>query len=282
MKLSDVKQKLSQYQIYTKKHLGQNFLIDENILNKITDIINDSTYSVIEIGPGLGSLTKKLLNKYAQVLCYEIDPDMIKVLKASFNDQRLIILEQDFLKSNLESDTSTYLGTKKVILIANLPYYITTAILTKILEEAPFIKQMVVMMQKEVANRICGVPSTKDYNSLSVLMQFLTNAKVLFSIPPQSFYPMPKVESSVVFIERKNAFLVEPINMEYFIKFNCIIFSQRRKTLLNNIYANLNYDKSLIEEILLKNNFPTNIRAETLSVDEIVKLSNEFYLRLNN
>lgn len=282
MKLSEIKQLLNKYEIHAKKKLGQNFLVDDNVLNKISNIINSPSSSVIEIGPGLGSLTTKLIEKYHKVLCYELDSDMVTIIKDNYLSSKLIVLHQDFLKSNVEEDIDKYLKTEEVILVANLPYYITTMILTKIIEEVPRIKQMVVMMQKEVAERICGVPSTKDYNSLSVLMQFFTEAKILFNVARQSFYPIPNVDSSVVLITRRKSFSFQPVNLPFFLQFNRVIFSQRRKTLANNIYHQFSFNKDLIDEVLKENDLLSNVRAEELTVNTIIKLSNDFYQRLNN
>ncbi len=283
MNINEVKQILTKYDVSVKKQFGQNFLMDNNIINKICDVSNISKeVNVIEIGPGLGFLTQELKSRANKVMCYEIDPEMVKVITNRFeNDDNVIIKYQDFLKANIDSDIEKYLSDKPVIVVANLPYYITTAILIKILEESKYIKQMTVMMQLEVADRICGKPSTKDYNSLSVLMQYYTTCKLAIKVGKACFYPEPNVDSAVVFIKHKEEIINATVNEEYFKKFNRVVFAQRRKTLVNNLKSGFGYKKELIEEILTKNNISLTIRTEALSVEQIVHLSNEFYLAQN-
>ena len=184
MDLNKVKQILKDNNLNAKKQFGQNFLVDNNILNKIAHCasINEDTV-IVEIGPGMGALTEKLLEQAKKVICYEIDTDMVHILQNRFdsyiNDGKLVINHKDFLKANLEKDLE---GIKNVKVVANLPYYITTPILIKICEELTELDEMIVMMQKEVALRICGKPSTKDYNALSVLIQYNHKAELLFDV----------------------------------------------------------------------------------------------------
>ena len=283
MNINEVKQILTKYNVSVKKQFGQNFLMDNNIINKICDVSNISKeVNVIEIGPGLGFLTQELKQHANKVMCYEIDPEMVKVVTNRFeNDENVIIKYQDFLKANIDNDIEKYLNDKPIIVVANLPYYITTAILIKILEESKYIKQMTVMMQLEVADRICGKPSTKDYNSLTVLMQYYTVCKLAIKVGKTCFYPEPNVDSAVVLIKHKEEILNATVNEEYFKKFNRIVFAQRRKTLVNNLKSGFGYKKELIEEILTKNNISLTVRTEALSVEQIVHLSNEFYLAQN-
>lgn len=283
MNINEVKQILTKYDVSVKKQFGQNFLMDNNIINKICDVSNVTReVNVIEIGPGLGFLTQELKERANKVMCYEIDPEMVKVVTNRFEiDDNVIIKYQDFLKANIDNDIEKYLNDKPVIVVANLPYYITTAILIKILEESKYVKQMTVMMQLEVADRICGKPSTKDYNSLSVLMQYYTTCNLAIKVGRTCFYPEPNVDSAVVLIKHKEIISKSAINEEYFKKFNRIVFIQRRKTLANNLKCGFGYKKELIEEILTKNNISLTIRTEALSVEQIVHLSNEFYLAQN-
>ena len=225
----DIKRIIINEQIKAKKQYGQNFLINKNILTKIVDCSNIENKNVIEVGPGLGSLTEYLLQKAKKVVCYEIDSDMVKILNSNFNNTNLTILQSDFLKVDLKQDINDYFDNEEVTLVANLPYYITTAILTKVLEEGKKVGKIVVMVQKEVAKRLAGKPSTKDYNSLSVLIQYYMEAHILFNVSPKSFIPEPAVDSSVILLERKKQTL--PLTSEaFFLKFNRAIFVQRRKT----------------------------------------------------
>lgn len=277
MNIKEINEILNTNNANIKKHFGQNFLLDQNILSKIVSSANIQNQNVIEIGPGLGALTEKLLRDAKKVVSYEIDNEMVAILKQRINNDNLTIVNQDFLKADLKTDIQNYFNNEEVILVANLPYYITTPILLKVLETTSHIKKMVVMMQKEVAQRFVGKPSTKDYNSLSVLIQYLTDVKVVMDVAPSCFYPQPDVDSTVLLIERKQTCLPVTINYEYFIKFNRNIFAQRRKTIYNNIKNAYSFNKEQLEEVLYNNNVLPNARAESLSVEQIVQLANAFY-----
>lgn len=282
MNIKEVRELLDKYNLNAKKGFGQNFLIDDNILKKIAFSLDDKDYqAVIEVGPGLGSLTRYLVKSYPQVLCYEIDQDMIKVLNDTILEHNLTIKEGDFLKSNVEKDIETYFGKQNVCLIANLPYYITSPILLKLLEEVPSVKDIVIMIQKEVADRFVAKPNTKDYNALSVLIQYFTNAEKLFDVSPSAFIPAPKVSSSVIHLSYKDKVSLSGDDLTFFLKFNRNIFKQRRKTLVNNICASFNISKEDTSKILLENGFKDTIRSEALSVEEIVNLSKIFKDKLS-
>lgn len=278
MTKEQVKKILEQNDIIVKKQYGQNFLLDDNILKNIVksaELKKDT--NVIEIGPGLGFLTNYLQQATTNVLCYEIDEQMVEHLnELNYN---ISIINDDFLKRNLNKDfKNIFDNSNNITLVANLPYYITTPILLKVLEETTRIDKMIVMMQTEVAKRLCGKPSTKDYNALSVLIQYFTNPRIIFNVSPKSFFPEPNVESSVVMIEKKEEPLLEVENLDFFLKFNRNIFAQRRKTLYNNIQKAYNYDKGLIKKIIKENNLGESVRSEELDVSQIVKLANDFYI----
>ena len=278
MTKEQVKKILEQNDIIVKKQYGQNFLLDDNILKNIVksaELKKDT--NVIEIGPGLGFLTNYLQQATTNVLCYEIDEQMVEHLnELNYN---ISIINDDFLKRNLNKDfKNIFDNSNNITLVANLPYYITTPILLKVLEETTRIDKMIVMMQTEVAKRLCGKPSTKDYNALSVLIQYFTNPRIIFNVSPKSFFPEPNVESSVVIIEKKEEPLLEVENLDFFLKFNRNIFAQRRKTLYNNIQKAYNYDKGLIKKIIKENNLDESVRSEELDVSQIVKLANDFYI----
>lgn len=278
MTKEQVKKILEQNDIIVKKQYGQNFLLDDNILKNIVksaELKKDT--NVIEIGPGLGFLTNYLQQATTNVLCYEIDEQMVEHLnELNYN---ISIINDDFLKRNLNKDfKNIFDNSNNITLVANLPYYITTPILLKVLEETTRIDKMIVMMQTEVAKRLCGKPSTKDYNALSVLIQYFTNPRIIFNVSPKSFFPEPNVESSVVMIEKKEEPLLEVENLDFFLKFNRNIFAQRRKTLYNNIQKAYNYDKGLINKIIKENNLDESVRSEELDVSQIVKLANDFYI----
>ena len=278
MTKEQVKKILEQNDIIVKKQYGQNFLLDDNILKNIVksaELKKDT--NVIEIGPGLGFLTNYLQQATTNVLCYEIDEQMVEHLnELNYN---ISIINDDFLKRNLNKDfKNIFDNSNNITLVANLPYYITTPILLKVLEETTRIDKMIVMMQTEVAKRLCGKPSTKDYTALSVLIQYFTNPRIIFNVSPKSFFPEPNVESSVVMIEKKEEPLLEVKDLDFFLKFNRNIFAQRRKTLYNNIQKAYNYDKGLIKKIIKENNLDESVRSEELDVSQIVKLANDFYI----
>ena len=194
-----VKKLLEENNLAVKKQYGQNFLVDDNIIQNICDkaeITKD--ISVIEIGPGLGSLTDVIASKCKKLICYEIDKGLANILKDRYKDSNVEIIEADFLKRDIETDINTYFQKEDIYVISNLPYYITTNILVRLIETKKYYKRLVLMMQKEVADRICGKSGTKDYNSLSVFIQFYAKAKPIIQVPPTCFYPAPDVNSTVV------------------------------------------------------------------------------------
>lgn len=272
MNLKEIKELLQKYDANALKKYGQNFLIDDNILNIIANSLENKPGLVIEIGPGLGSLTRKLVKRFNQVLAYEIDPKMIQVLQDTIMDSNFKIIAGDFLKANVEKDIKDYFGHDNIYVIANLPYYITTPILLKILEEAPSIKKMTIMIQKEVAARFLGKPNTKDYNSLSVLIQTYMNVSKVCDVSCNCFYPAPLVESTVIKLERKEQLDFEIKNEREFQKINRMLFRQRRKTIVNNLKDA--YNKEEILNVLNAMNIKETQRSETLTCEQIIELAN--------
>lgn len=272
MNLKEIKELLNKYDANALKKYGQNFLIDENILNTIANSLDNELGCVIEIGPGLGSLTRKLVKRFNKVLAYEIDPKMIEVLNDTILESNFKIIAGDFLKTNIEKDIQEYFNQDNIYVIANLPYYITTPILLKILEEAPSIKKMTIMIQKEVASRFLGKPNTKDYNSLSVLIQTYMNVSKVCDVSSNCFYPAPLVDSTVIKIERKEKPDYEIKNEQQFQKINRMLFRQRRKTIVNNLKEG--YSKEEILNVLNKLNIKETERSESLTCQQIIELAN--------
>ena len=272
MNLKEIKELLNKYDANALKKYGQNFLIDENILNTIANSLDNELGCVIEIGPGLGSLTRKLVKRFNKVLAYEIDPKMIEVLNDTILESNFEIIAGDFLKTNIEKDIQEYFNQDNIYVIANLPYYITTPILLKILEEAPSIKKMTIMIQKEVASRFLGKPNTKDYNSLSVLIQTYMNVSKVCDVSSNCFYPAPLVDSTVIKIERKEKPDYEIKNEQQFQKINRMLFRQRRKTIVNNLKEG--YSKEEILNVLNKLNIKETERSESLTCQQIIELAN--------
>ncbi len=257
-----------------KKKYGQNFLIDNDILENISSIPNISEQdTVIEIGPGLGNLTEKLIAKAKKVIAFEIDEDMIKVLDTRFaNTNNLEIVNNDILKVDIKDYIR---NNEKIKIVANLPYYITTPILFKILEEwSDYTESMTVMVQKEVADRMVSKCKSKSYGILTVNIDYYGTATKVFDVPHSAFLPQPNVTSSVVLIEIEKKHKV--INKEIFFKFVKSAFAKRRKKLINSLESTgfLNLTKEEINKILKSNGINENARAEELNVEEFVKISN--------
>lgn len=273
MNLNEIKELLNKYNAGALKKYGQNFLINDNVLKTIANTLKDQFKNVIEIGPGLGSLTRYLVTTYDKVLAFEIDPKMVEILDDTIKEENFRVVEKDILKVNIEQEINNYFDNKEICLIANLPYYITTPIMLKVLEEAPSIKSMVIMIQKEVAERFLGRPNTKDYNSLSVLIQTYMDVSKVIEVSKNSFYPAPEVTSAVIKLTRKEKTNYQIDNEELFLKVNRLMFKQRRKTIVNNLKDI--YNKESILDILNKLNISETARSESLSVEQIINFSNE-------
>lgn len=252
--------------VVPKKWFGQNFLIDDNISQKIASSQGEGQ-TVFEIGPGKGALTKHLISNFQEVIVFEIDSDLISSLKERYPSVEII--QGDFLLADLETHKRN-----SAVLIANLPYNITTPILFKVLTEAPWMEKITVMVQKEVADRFLGKPRSKDYNALSVAMQFRMDVKKLFDVPSSAFYPAPKVRSTVIKLTRHSIYSTD--DDKFFYKIVKQAFTNRRKTLLNNLlcFGDIRLSKEIWTTILLEGGFTQTTRAEELSVGDFIKLSN--------
>ena len=250
-----------------KKSLGQNFLMDKNIIHKISDSINPNEEDlIVEIGPGAGALTKELVKKNCDIICFEIDTRLKEILEG-IESKRLKIVFNDFLKVNLKEyiDEKKY---KNIYFVGNLPYYITTAIINKIIDESnPY--EITVMVQKEVGDRFMSKPNSRDYGSLSVFLQYNFDVTKVVNVNKRCFEPVPKVDSVVVKLSKNKKFKAN--NEEKFYKFVKDSFTQKRKNLRNNLR---NYNLEKIEEELKKYNKDLTARAESLTVEEFVNISN--------
>jgi len=251
--------------IYAKKSLGQNFLKDEVILKKISDsFVTSKNDLVIEIGPGKGALTKYLIQKPSTTICYELDERMKEVL-LSFKTENCHFVFDDFLKQDLSWISKK--GYEHVYVIANIPYYITTPILTHILQSGVKIDGLTLLVQKEVALRFSAKPKSRDYGYFTVLLHHFFDVELLFDVSPNSFNPPPKVMSSVVRLTRKESILDLPLN--HFQKFLADAFSQKRKTLRNNLKA---YNWDIIFDVLSKHSFSSSVRAEEIPYEVFVEI----------
>jgi len=261
---------LEENNFYLKKKFGQNFIIDENLIDSIVNKAQiDKDTLVLEIGPGAGSLTYKMAKIAGQLLCYEVDTTLKPVLEENLKEYNNVdIIFEDFLKADVLSTLNKY-NFNKIYVVANLPYYITTPILIKIIEDKLNVDKIVVMVQKEVGDRFRAVPGTKDYSSLSVYLNYYYDVKKILDVSRNVFIPKPNVDSIVVEFNKKEQISLK--NPELFFKLVRDSFTQKRKNLRNNLK---NYDLSKIEEILKKYNYDLSVRAEQLSIDIFVDISN--------
>ena len=262
-----MKQTLEEENFSFKKKFGQNFIVDENIIHSIikkAEITKDTL--VIEIGPGAGSLTSKLGEVAKNVLAYEIDETVKNILEKNIKSNTKIIYA-DFLKRNVKDDIKDY-TYDKLYVVANLPYYITTPIIMKLIEENIDIDKIVVMVQKEVGNRFKAKPNTKEYNSLSVYLNYYFDIEKILDVSRNVFMPKPNVDSIVVSLSKKEKIKVE--NEEIFFKLVKDAFTQKRKTLKNNLKG---YDLEKVGEVLKKHNLDLSVRAESLPLKIFAEIS---------
>ena len=276
------KEILNKYHFSFKKSLGQNFIIDANILKRIIEIADiDERSGVIEIGPGIGSLTEQLALVANKVVAFEIDQRLLPILDDTLAKyDNIEIVHEDILKVDLDTAIQKYFDSHLHIhVVANLPYYITTPILMKILQQKSPIKSITVMLQKEVAERMAAPPNTKQYGSLSIAVQYYTEAKILMDVPKTVFIPQPNVVSSVLKLEKRDRPVVDVKNEDLFFDIVQASFAHRRKTIRNNLvsYYKKTYEKELIENILTDAQIDGNRRGESLTIDEFARLVNEFY-----
>lgn len=270
-----INETLEKNKLDAKKKFGQNFLTDQNILTSIADASEvDSDTLVIEIGPGLGSLTEHLCQRAGFVLCYEIDNDLIPLLEDNLKEyNNFIVINKDILTVDINEDIKKYQNNlNKVYVVANLPYYITTPIILGLLSQTNLITRYVLMMQLEVADRICGTPKTKDYNALSIAIGYRAKATKVVKVPRTVFIPSPNVDSAVVKLDLYDKPMYQALNEEHFFRFIRDAFKQRRKTLINNLSSE--YDKEFISKMFNDNNIKLNVRAEELSIKDFVDLDN--------
>lgn len=272
---------LDQFGFNFKKSLGQNFLVDVNIIHKIIDAsqIDDHT-GVIEVGPGMGSLTEQLAKRAKKVMSFEIDQRLIPVLKETLAPyDNITIINEDILKADIAKAVETYLNNcDKIMVVANLPYYITTPILLNLMQQDIPIDGYVVMMQKEVGERLNAQVGTKSYGSLSIVTQYYTETSKVLTVPKSVFMPPPNVDSIVVKLMQRETPLVHVDNEEAFFKLAKAAFAQRRKT-INNNYQNFFKDGKQHKESILKWLEQTGIdpkrRGETLSIQDFARLYEE-------
>jgi 16S rRNA (adenine1518-N6/adenine1519-N6)-dimethyltransferase len=277
------KEILDKYGFSFKKSLGQNFLIDTNILNRIVDHAELTEKSgAIEIGPGIGALTEQLARRSEKVVAFEIDQRLLPILADTLSPYPNVkIIHSDVLKADVQSVIeSEFAGQEDVMVVANLPYYVTTPIIMKLLEERLPIRGIVCMLQKEVADRIAAKPGTKEYGSLSIAVQYYTRAETVMTVPKTVFMPQPNVDSAVIRLTLHDQPPVNVKDEKFFFHVTRSSFAQRRKTILNNLISQLPDGKQKKEDILaaLKDaGIVESRRGETLSIEEFARLSEALY-----
>lgn len=264
---------VKKYNFKFSKSLGQNFLHDESILDSIVegaDVCKDDL--VIEIGPGVGSLTAKLLQKAAEVVSIELDNDLIPILENELSqEENFTLIHDDALKVDFKEIIKDH---KSVKLVANLPYYVTTPIIVKLLKEQYNFKSLTIMIQKEVAERIDAEPNCKEYGSLSLLVQYYCNTKIIKRVSPGAFIPQPKVDSIVIRLDRLEKTRVDVTDEDLMFKIIRNAFNMRRKTLLNGVKF-LNMKKEDILKAFENASIDPKRRGETLSLEEFRNLTEE-------
>lgn len=277
---SRTKEILTKHGFTFKKSLGQNFLTEPNILRKIveTGAIDQQT-NVIEVGPGIGALTEQLARSANQVLAFEIDDRLIPVLADTLADYPNVkVIHQDILQANLAKKVAeNFSDDLPIKVVANLPYYITTPIMLHFLASEVPVSEMVIMMQKEVADRISALPGTKAYGSLSIAVQYYMEAKLAFIVPKTVFVPQPNVDSAILKLTRRKQPAVTVTNEKEFFKLTKAAFVMRRKTLWNNLQNSYGKDeatKNWLLQSLEKSQIDPKRRGETLSLEEFARLSN--------
>lgn len=277
---STIREIKERYGFKLSKSLGQNFLTDKHIIDKIIDATEISQEDlVIEIGPGIGVLTAEAAERAKKVTAIELDKNLIPILEDTLRDfDNVKIINQDVLKTDLNKIIAES-GCQKARIIGNLPYYITTPIIMAILEGGVKAESITIMMQKEVADRIKAKPGTKAYGALSVAVQYYCTVETVAIVPKEVFYPVPKVDSAVLRLDIRKDKPVELIEEKMF--FRCIKagFGQRRKTLSNSLMGIGDVTKEEVKEGLLCAGIDEKRRAETLSLDEFANLANHFSKR---
>ncbi len=256
------------------KKFGQNFIFDNNLLYAIVaDAGVESNTNVLEIGPGAGTLTKKLCEKAKRVVSYEIDTNLEPILDENLKDcDNVEINFGDILKQNIKDIEAKFDG--EYVLVANLPYYITTPIIFKFLDEATKLKSITIMVQKEVAERICAKHNTENYGAITVSINSVATTKITRIVKRNMFKPAPNVDSAVVRIDfNKNLYDIK--NLQLLKKVIASAFAMRRKTLSNNLKSSFNLSQDNLQQLYIYCNLQENIRGEALSVKEFVNLSNE-------
>ena len=272
---------IKKYNFNFRKDYGQNFLIDSNILQKIVESAGVTKEDmVLEIGPGIGSMTQYLCEAARKVVAVEIDKELIPILSDTLSSyDNVEVINNDILKLDLEALVQEKNNGKPIKVVANLPYYITTPIIMGLFEKKVPIESITVMVQKEVADRMQVGPGTKDYGALSLAVQYYSKTEIMVNVPPSCFIPQPKVGSAVIKLSRYEDMPVRVKDEKLLFRVIRAAFNQRRKTLVNSLKnsSELSYDKEIIEGAIKELGLSATIRGEALTLEEFAKLSDCLY-----
>ncbi len=270
--LSEIKELLGRHGFRFSKSMGQNFLIDRRIPQSIAESIQADD-GVLEVGPGIGPLTVELCGKASKVVAVELDKTLLPVLDETLADfDNVAVINGDILKTDIKSIVDEHFQGLHPVACANLPYYITSPAISALVDSKCF-DYITVMIQKEVAMRICAKAGSSDYGAFSVYCRYHTEPEILFHVPPSCFYPQPKVTSSVIRLKCRKTPLVE-VDEKLFFQIVKLSFAQRRKTLVNGLAAGLPLSKAEITELITSCGYPENVRGETLDVEDFAKIAN--------
>ena len=280
---SKTKTIINKYEFTFKKKFGQNFLIDNHVLNKIISSAEiDENDVVIEIGPGIGTLTAEVAKKAFKVVAVEIDRTLVPILCDTLSDfDNIEIINEDILKVDIREIAKRYFD-KNIKIVANLPYYITTPIIMEILEKRFPVESITVMVQKEVAYRMGAKPSSKDYGALSLSVQYFCEPYMVANVPRNCFMPRPNVDSAVIKLTVLEEPFVKTNDIKLMFHIIKLAFSQRRKTLLNCLFnsGDFGFSKEEITEVLNEVGFDEKIRGETLGLSDFGKIADAFYKKI--
>lgn len=269
---------LNKYQFTFQKKFGQNFLIDTHVLDKIIRAANITKDDfVLEIGPGIGTMTQYLAESAGEVCAVEIDKNLIPILQDTLKDyDNVTVINNDILKVDIRKMADEKNQGRPIKVVANLPYYITTPIIMGLFENHVPVESITVMVQKEVADRMQVGPGTKDYGALSLAVQYYAEPYIVANVPPNCFMPRPKVGSAVIRLTRHSQPPVQVNNEKLMFQIIRASFNQRRKTLANSLknYDGLSFEKEVIEQAIAACGFPPAVRGEALSLEEFARLSN--------
>jgi len=273
-----IKELLNRHGFHFSKSLGQNFLTERSICEKITELSEiTQTDCVLEIGPGIGSLTCELAKSAKKVVTVEIDKALIPVLNETLSEfDNITVINEDKMKCNLNKLITDEFGDVKPKVCANLPYYITTPIITHLIKSNCF-SSITTMIQKEVAHRICAKEGTSEYGAFSVFIQYYTVPTLLFEVDKECFIPQPKVQSAVINLKMREKPPITPLSEQFFFKVVSAAFAQRRKQLVNSLFSEFKsfITKESITDILLSLNLKATARGEELSIQNFSDLSDK-------